>query len=169
MSSKINAKSNLYIALVPTGTDETTKKFTKICAATECLFNTTFNKVDKTYFCNSGDTTSIITGRTNSITVTIDIDTTNESHRYLLNLLTSQDFSVLNSQIFRIEYPLFDGEATPAKAEGLSCIQFKNNIPSGAANEIVSLSFDIFPQDEPWTLTPATLITDTTPATPAKG
>lgn len=166
MSSKINAKSSLYIALVPTGADDSAKNYQKICAATECLFNTTFNKVDKTYFCNGGDTTSIITGRTNSITVTIDIDSTNPSHRYLLDLLTSQDFSVLNSQYFKIEYPLFDGETTPAKAEGLSCIQFKNNIPSGAANEIVSLSFDIFPQDEPWTLTPATL---ETAATPAKG
>lgn len=157
MSVAINAKAKLYVALVPTGADDTAKNYQEICASTECLFNTTYNKVDKTYFCNGGDTTSVITGRTNSITVSIDVDRTLAAHNYLLSLIQNQDFSVLNNQYFKIVLPLLDGETEAATASGKSCIQFKNNIPSGAANEVVTLSFDIFPQDEPWTLQPATV------------
>lgn len=161
MSVTINAKAKLYVALNPTGADDDAKNYQEICASTECLFNTTFNKVDKTYFCNGGDTTSVITGRTNSITVSIDVDKTLQAHQYLIGLLQSQDFSVLNNQYFKIVQPLLDGETSPATASGKSCIQFKNNIPSGAANEVATLSFDIFPQDEPWTLQPATNATTT--------
>lgn len=155
MSTQINAKASIYIATVPEGETDDAKKFEKICLSTECLFNKSMNKVDKTYFCNGGETTSIITGSTSSLTVSIDFDITKKAHKYLYDLLTNQDFSVCNGQFIKIEYPLFSGQTTPATISGKACIQFKNDIPSGAANELIKISFDIFPQDSAWIRTQA--------------
>lgn len=148
MATLINAKAELFIATVPTADTDDARQFEKVCLSTECVFNKTMNKVDKTYFCNGGETTSIITGNTSSLTVSIDFDITKKAHKYLYDLLMSQDFNACNGQYIKIVYPLFEGQTTPAKVEGKACIQFKNDIPSGAANEIIKISFDIFPQDE---------------------
>lgn len=156
MATKINATSRLFIALVPDGADENAKQLSEICLSTECVFNKSMNKTDKTYFCNGGETTAIITGSTSSLTVSIDFDITKPAHKYLYSLMTSSDFTKCNGQYIKIQYPLFEGEATPASVEGLCCIQFKNDIPSGAPNELIKISFDIFPQDSPWTRTAAT-------------
>lgn len=157
MSAKINAKSKLYIALNPAGITDVDKKYSLICFNDEVLFTTSMNKVDKKYFCNGGATTSIITGYSNELAVSLDYINENEAHKYLLGLLNNVDFSNVNNQYFKIEYPLFDGELTPLNYSGKSCIQFKNNIPSGAADELIKLTFSIFPQDEPWLITSATL------------
>lgn len=165
MAAKINAKSKLYIALDPTAATEAEMNYTLICFNDEVLFTTSMNKVDKKYFCNGGATTSIVTGYSHELAVSIDYINSNPAHKYLLSLLNNVDFSKVNNQYFKIEYPLFEGEYTPLNYSGKSCIQFKNNIPSGAADELVKLTFSIFPQDDPWKITPATL-TPIPPTTP---
>lgn len=152
MSKIINAKSKFYISTDPTNSslDSTYKP---VCDATSITFNVSYKKQDSTYFCNGGEVTSTTTGRTQTLSVSIDYDDTNEAHKYLLGLLIDQDFSKCNNQQIKLELPLMDGESTPTTYTGKACIQFKNGIPSGAADELIKLEFDVAPQDTPFKIT----------------
>lgn len=144
---KTNASAELYIAAQPTQTELENKDFKAICLSNEVTYSVSMNKVDKTYFCNEGRTTSFVTGMTESVSVSIDLDPTKEGHKYLYDLFLEQDFSKVNNQYFKIVFPLLDGETTATYVHGKAAIMFKNGLPSGAPTEIVKLDFDILPTD----------------------
>lgn len=158
MSTQVNSKSKLFIAINPSGADDTEKNFQEICLSTEILANISPNKVDRQYFNNFGYTTSQITGLAESYSVTFDLDRSREGHEYLYQLMVDQDFSKVNNQFFKIEMPLNVGQLTPDQISGLSCIEWKSGIPSGAANELISISFNLLPQTNIWTKTKGTNI-----------
>ncbi len=146
MGKIINAKSQLFICVDPTNnTDDSTYK--EVCSATQFQFNTTLKKQDSTYFCNGGETTSTIVGRTQTASVSIDFDESDEAHLYLYKLLTG-NFASANNQYIKVKLPLREGQTTPDTYEGKCCLEFKSGIPSGAADELVKIEFDIHPQDK---------------------
>lgn len=141
--------SNLYIALQPQEMQDDNKQWTKICDSTSCQLNIDYKKTDSTYFCNGGETTSTIVGRTMSLTVSVDYDNSNDSHKYLRDLLLN-DFTKANDQMFRLEVQMNEDGTTWNTLSGKSCIQFKSMPPSGSADELAKIEFDVFPQDRKW-------------------
>ncbi len=153
MAKYINAKSKLYICTDPTQPlqDDVYKE---VCSATNFNFTQTYKKTDSAYFCNGGETTSTITGRTQTASVSIDYDDESEAHQYIYKLLTGS-FGDANNQYVRIILPLQTGESKAAYYSGKCCFEFKNGIPSGAADELIKIDFDIHAQDSAFTFTPA--------------
>ncbi|MCU9934775.1 hypothetical protein NWE61_06910 [Mycoplasmopsis felis] len=103
------------------------------------------------YFHNLGESTSITTGVSKSLSVSIDFDNSDEAHKYLLNLLLG-DIYLTNSQFIKLDIRTIS--KTTGKhitVSGKATINFKNHFPSGNADEIQKLEFDIFPQDNKWT------------------
>lgn len=147
---KTNASAELYIANQPTQSSLEDKDFKQICLSTEVILNVSYNKVDKNYFCDMGETTGIITGKTVSATVSIDLDLSKEGHKYLYDLYHNPDFSQVNNQYIKIVEPLLDGQTTATYIHGKAAIMFKNGLPSGAPNEIAKLDFDLIPTER-WT------------------
>lgn len=146
---KTNAQlSKLLIALSPNEVDDTNRNYQQICNSTSITLNVSYNKQDSTYFCNNGETTSTITGRTQSLSVSIDYDNSKESHKYLKSLLIGNAFAG-NNQYIRLELQL-DEDDSWTTLSGKSCIQFKSAPPSGSPTELSKIEFDIFPQDSIW-------------------
>ncbi|WLP85286.1 phage tail tube protein [Mycoplasma seminis] len=154
---KTNNGNKLHIALYPNETTTaTTAQFHELKYITELKLNYSSKKEDRNYFHNGGETTSIITGKTTTLSVSIDYDPNDELHQYLVYLLTSEP-NKCNNQFIKLE---IDGvnKATSATAKnikvatlkGKATIQFKNGIPSGAVDELIKLQFDILPQDDKW-------------------
>ncbi|MFV8478109.1 phage tail tube protein [Mycoplasma sp. B6400] len=154
---KTNNGNKLYIALYPT--DSTTKEnaqYTELKFITELKLNYSAKKEDRNYFHNKGETTSIITGKSTSLSVSVDYDNSNELHQYLIYLMTCEPYKC-NNQFIKLE---LDGvnkaTATSSKNQavtsllGKAVIQFKNGIPSGNVDELVKIQFDIIPQDDKW-------------------
>lgn len=140
--------SKLLIAIDPTQADDQNRNYQQICDSTSITLNVSYNKQDSTYFCNNGETTSTITGRTQSLSVSIDFDNSKEAHKYLKTLLISDAFAG-NNQYVRLELQL-DEDNSWTTLSGKSCIQFKSAPPSGSPTELVKIEFDIFPQDSAW-------------------
>ncbi|MFV8418509.1 phage tail tube protein [Mycoplasma sp. VS299A] len=154
---KTNNGNKLYIALYPT--DSTTKEnaqYTELKFITELKLNYSSKKEDRNYFHNAGETTSIITGKSTSLSVSVDYDSSDELHQYLIHLMTSAPYKC-NNQFIKLE---LDGikKATETSSKnqavtnllGKAVIQFKNGIPSGNVDELIKIQFDIIPQDDKW-------------------
>lgn len=141
--------SQLFIALNPNEEDMENKNFQRLCDATSTSLNVSYKKQDSNYFCNEGETTSIITGRSYSLSVSIDYDPTKESHKYLKGLLIGS-VNECNNQWIQLELRLDEDSNTITTLQGKSSIQFKSMPPSGNPDELSKLEFDIFPQDERW-------------------
>ncbi|WP_322911065.1 phage tail tube protein [Mycoplasmopsis felis] len=148
---KTNAGNRLYIATVPLGSTDEEKKYKEITSITALKFNYSPKKEDRMYFHNLGESTSITTGVSKSLSVSIDFDNSDEAHKYLLNLLLG-DIYLTNSQFIKLDIRTIS--KTTGKhitVSGKATINFKNHFPSGNADEIQKLEFDIFPQDNKWT------------------
>lgn len=145
-----NTKAKLLIALQPSQSVDTDKQYVELKAITELTNNYSTSKLDKTYYHNGGDQTSIITGRQISLNVTCDFDDSDDLHKYLRNLLFNQDFTKLNSQYMKLEIP--KNSTQKDVITGKCCISFSNGIPNGSATDLQSLTFEIFPQDDPFTI-----------------
>ena len=141
--------SQLFIALNPNEEDMENKNFQRLCDATSTSLNVSYKKQDSNYFCNEGETTSIITGRSYSLSVSIDYDPTKESHKYLKRLLIGS-VNECNNQWIQLELRLDEDSNTITTLQGKSSIQFKSMPPNGNPDELSKLEFDIFPQDERW-------------------
>ena len=150
-----NTKAKIQIALAPTALQVEDKMFSDLEFITNFVSNQSPSKQESKYFKNGGATTQTITGISYSATVSIDIDSTNEVHQYLMNIVRNRDINSMNNQWVKLIEPLFDGEVEAGFSIGKSAIEFKNNFPSGNVDELIKLEFDIFPQDELWIYTPA--------------
>lgn len=148
-----NTKAKIQIALAPTAINIEDKMFSDLEFVTNFVITNSPSKQESKYFKNGGATTQTITGISYSATVSIDIDSTNEVHQYLMNIVTSREISSMNNQWVKLFEPLFDDTIEPAFSMGKSVFEFKNNFPSGNVDELVKLEFDIFPQDDLWTYT----------------
>jgi len=140
--------SQLYIALKPAEETIELKELTQICDATSITYTEAVTKVDSTYFCNDGETTSIITGKAVSIAVSLEYDSSKLSHQYLITLLKGSA-SKCNGQYISLELSL-TSPTTIDIVSGKAAIMFKTLPPSGAPTELAKLEFDIFPQDSAW-------------------
>lgn len=138
--------TTLHIATQPSQALDRDRDYKKVCDATSCQLNVSYKKQDSNYFCNNGETTSTITGRTISLSVSIDYDTSNDAHKYLKSLLVL-DFASCNNQYIKLEL-LLDDSMTKTTLTGKACIQFKTMPPSGGPDELGKIEFDIFPQDK---------------------
>lgn len=145
-----NTKAKLLIALLPNETVDTNRQYMELKAITELTNSYSTTKLDKTYYHNGGDQTSIITGRQISLNVTCDYDDSDDVHKYLRGLLFNQDFSKLNSQYIKLEIP--EDGTNKNVITGKCCFSFGNGIPNGSPTDLQSLSFEIFPQDDPFTI-----------------
>lgn len=150
-----NTKAKIQIALAPTALQVEDKMFSDLEFITNFVSNQSPSKQESKYFKNGGATTQTITGISYSATVSIDIDSTNEVHQYLMNIVRNRDINSMNNQWVKLIEPLFDGEVEAGFSIGKSAIEFKNNFPSGNVDELIKLEFDIFPQDDLWIYTPA--------------
>ena len=150
-----NTKAKIQISLAPTALQIEDKMFADLEFITNFVFNQAPSKQESKYFKNGGATTQTITGISYSATVTIDVDSTNEVHQYLMNIVRNRDINSMNNQWVKLIEPLFDGEVEAGFSIGKSVIEFKNNFPSGNVDELIKLEFDIFPQDDLWIYTPA--------------
>lgn len=150
-----NAKAKIQISLAPTALQIEDKMFADLEFITNFVFNQAPSKQESKYFKNGGATTQTITGISYSATVTINVDSTNEVHQYLMNIVRNRDINSMNNQWVKLIEPLFDGEVEAGFSIGKSVIEFKNNFPSGNVDELIKLEFDIFPQDDLWIYTPA--------------
>ena len=151
-----NAKAKIQIALEPEAPSIQDKMFADLEFITNFVFNQAPSKQESKYFKNGGATTQTITGISYSASITIDVESSNEVHQYLMNIVRNRDISSMNNQWIKLIEPLFDGEVEAGFSIGKSVIEFKNNFPSGNIDELIKLEFDIFPQDDLWTYTPAT-------------
>ncbi|WP_322902034.1 phage tail tube protein [Mycoplasmopsis felis] len=148
---KTNAGNRLYIATVPLGSTDEEKKYKEITSITALKFNYSPKKEDRMYFHNLGESTSITTGVSKSLSVSLDFDNNNEAHKYLLNLLLG-DIHLTNSQYIKLDIRTIS--KTIGKhlvVSGKATLNFKNHFPSGSADELQKLEFDIYPQDNKWT------------------
>lgn len=151
-----NAKAKIQIALAPEAPSIQDKMFADLEFVTNFVFNQAPSKQESKYFKNGGATTQTITGISYSASLTIDVDSSNEVHQYLINIVRKRDILAMNNQWIKLIEPLFDGEIEAGFSIGKSVIEFKNNFPSGNIDELIKLEFDIFPQDDLWTYTPPT-------------
>ena len=151
-----NAKAKIQIALAPEAPSIQDKMYADLEFITNFVFNQAPSKQESKYFKNGGATTQTITGISYSASITIDVESSNEVHQYLMNIVRNRDISSMNNQWIKLIEPLFDGEVEAGFSIGKSVIEFKNNFPSGNIDELIKLEFDIFPQDDLWTYTPAT-------------
>ncbi len=151
-----NAKAKIQIALAPEAPSIQDKMFADLEFITNFVFNQAPSKQESKYFKNGGATTQTITGISYSASITIDVESSNEVHQYLMNIVRNRDISSMNNQWIKLIEPLFDGEVEAGFSIGKSVIEFKNNFPSRNIDELIKLEFDIFPQDDLWTYTPAT-------------
>ena len=151
-----NAKAKIQIALAPEAPSIQDKMFADLEFITNFVFNQAPSKQESKYFKNGGATTQTITGISYSASITINVESSNEVHQYLMNIVRNRDISSMNNQWIKLIEPLFDGEVEAGFSIGKSVIEFKNNFPSGNIDELIKLEFDIFPQDDLWTYTPAT-------------
>lgn len=151
-----NAKAKIQIALEPEAPSIQDKMFADLEFITNFVFNQAPSKQESKYFKNGGATTQTITGISYSASITIDVESSNEVHQYLMNIVRNRDISSMNNQWIKLIEPLFDGEIEAGFSIGKSVIEFKNNFPSGNIDELIKLEFDIFPQDDLWTYTPPT-------------
>lgn len=143
--------SKLLLALDPSQSQDDLRRYTPVCDSTSCSLNVEYKKTDSTYFCNGGETTSYITGRSTSLSVSIDYDSSSESHKYLRDLLMS-DFTQANNQFIKLQLQMNEDGSTWDTLGGKACIQFKSMPPNGNADELGKIEFDIFPQEK-WTWT----------------
>lgn len=150
-----NAKAKIQIALAPEAPSIQDKMFADLEFITNFVFNQAPSKQESKYFKNGGATTQTITGISYSASITIDVESSNEVHQYLMNIVRNRDISSMNNQWIKLIEPLFDGEIEAGFSIGKSVIEFKNNFPSGNIDELIKLEFDIFPQDDLWIYTPA--------------
>lgn len=148
MKKTNSAISVLKIALSPQETLITDKNFQRLCDATSCDLSTSYKKQDSNYYHNNGETTSTITGRSMSLSVSIDYDSSNDVHKYLKDLIIG-DFTRCNEQFIQLEIA-FD-ELRTTIISGKTCFHFKSIPPSGAPDELIKIEFDIFPQDTSFT------------------
>ncbi|UWD34055.1 phage tail tube protein [Mesomycoplasma molare] len=148
---KTNAGNKLFIAIDPWNVS-TQLTYEELKFISELKYNYSNNKEDRNYFHNKGNTTSITTGATHSLSITIDFDDKNTLHKYLLKLLLG-DAQNLNGQYIRLELLSLPGETENKKIviSGKCTINFKNHFPSGNPNEIQKLQLDLMPQDDNWT------------------
>ncbi|MHA3795761.1 phage tail tube protein [Mycoplasma sp. HF14] len=154
---KTNNGNKLLIALYPTtSTTKDTAQYEELKFITELKLNYSSKKEDRNYFHNGGETTSIITGKSSSLSVSVDYDNTNELHQYLVHLLISEPYKC-NNQFIKLELNgVNKATASSSKNQavttlsGKAVIQFKNGIPSGNVDDLVKLQFDIIPQDDKW-------------------
>mgnify|MGYP007127201988 CR=1 FL=1 len=148
MNLKTNSQDRILIDITP---ENDTSTYRVLHNLTEFKFNLTHSKTDRKYFHNLGDTTSIITGRTKTITLTFDVDTNDDLHKYLLKLLTGS-ISALNNQKIKLQtFVHYEDNNQLIEISGKAAFDFKNFLPSGAVDELQTLSFDILPQDNAWT------------------
>ncbi|MBT1326441.1 hypothetical protein FCL74_02790 [Mycoplasma bovis] len=146
-----NNEARLFIATNPSESSDELKKYSEIEFITELKHNYSNKKEDRIYLHNKGQTTSITTGITQSLSVSIDFDNSIDSHHYLLTLLLGS-IENLNNQYIRIEIPTIskNQDSKYVIVQGKATINFKNHLPSGNADETEKLSFDILPQDYIW-------------------
>lgn len=145
----VNANTSLKIALNPLENDLNNKNFRELNeSATQITYNMSVSKQDMKYYSNGGETTSIITGRQQSLSISIDYDADDDLHKYLMNLCINQDFNKSNNQYIMLTPPNGIGK----KIHGKACFQFKNAVPNGDADQLIKLEFDIFPQDKAFTI-----------------
>ena len=138
--------SQFYIALKPTALTTELKEMTQLCDATSLTLNVNDTKVDTVYFCNSGGSTSIITGRSTSIAVSVDFDINKPSHKYLLEMFKG-DVGLSNNQFIQLKYSYADNNTVDVY-NGNACVQFTSMPPAGIATDLAKLEFEVFPQDE---------------------
>ena len=150
-----NAKAKIQIALAPEAPSIQDKMFADLEFITNFVFNQAPSKQESKYFKNGGATTQTITGISYSASISINVDSSNEVHQYLMNIVRKRDILSMNNQWIKLIEPLFDGEIEAGFSVGKSVIEFKNNFPSGNIDELIKLEFDIFPQDDLWIYTPA--------------
>ncbi|VEU66196.1 Uncharacterised protein [Mesomycoplasma conjunctivae] len=148
-----NYVASLYIALAPE--HNSAKQFKPLVNIKELKNNFSTKKEDKNYFHNKGSTTSVVTGTTLSLSVSIDIDFSNDLHVYLLSLIKASDPLKLNNQLIKLV--IQDTNTTNTNKlstviSGKASFGMKNYLPSGNADEIIKLDFDIFPQDNSFTI-----------------
>ncbi|MBN0919432.1 phage tail tube protein [[Mycoplasma] gypis] len=160
---KTNNGNKLYIATYPEpSTTPETADYKLLNFVTDFKFNYSVKKEDRTYFHNNGLTTSLITGGSQSLSVSVDYDADDQLHQYLVYLLTN-DPTKSNNQFIKIEFNDEIKRTTSAVSlnekglilKGKAVLLFKNSIPNGSANEIIKLQFDILPQDNKWDITKA--------------
>lgn len=140
--------TKLYLALQPNQSEDSNKQFELICDATSCNLNVNQEKVETSYFCNDGAKTSLIVNTSFSISVSIDYDPTNEAHKYLHNIFI-QGAQNCNNQFIQLRMNLKTDNSYDSLS-GKTCIHFKSFPPSGGANELAKIEFDLFPQDRNW-------------------
>jgi len=144
----LNSKAvKLYIATTP---DVENKNYSLLIGSTTMTTNLVHNATEQNYFSNMGYTTKIITGGALSISVGIDYNKDDPVHLYLMKLALG-DFGLCNNQY--VAFELINIADTTTYITGKTAIQFKVIPSSGAANELVKLEFDLFPQDVNWETT----------------
>lgn len=149
---KTNIGNILKIATVPSGANDTAKTFTELKYITELKTDISYKKEDRNYLHNKGNTTSITTGKTTSLSVTIDLDDSDTLHKYLLKL-SSLDPIDVNNQYIQLVLNSSHEASKVYQIAGKCTFNFKNFLPSGNADELAVLSFDIFPQDDKFAIT----------------
>ena len=115
---------------------------------TDFVFSQAPSKQGSKYFKNGGATNQTITGISYSASLSIDVDSSDEVHQNLMNIVRIGDILSMKNQWIKLIEPLFDGEIQAGFSIGKSVIEFKNNFPSGNIDELIKLEFDIFPQDD---------------------
>ncbi|TDV23505.1 hypothetical protein BCF59_0494 [Mycoplasmopsis mustelae] len=157
---KTNAGNKLFIALSPDtaisddgSINVSAARFSEIEHITALKLNYSPKKEDKVYYHNNGESTSITTGLSKSLSVSIDFDNSSQAHQYLLSLLLG-DVHNVNNQVIMLEIHTISAETNKfVTVSGKATINFKNHFPSGNADELQKLEFDILPQDNKWTTT----------------
>lgn len=142
---QINANVSLKIAKNPLAENLDDKEFLELNeSATQITYNMSVSKQDLKYYSNGGETTSIITGRQQSLSISIDYDSEDPLHVYLMNLCLNKDFNSSNNQYIMLVPP----GNIKKKIYGKACFQFKTAAPNAEADQLIKLEFDIFPQDK---------------------
>ncbi|QJR43635.1 hypothetical protein HLA87_02450 [Mycoplasma miroungigenitalium] len=147
---KTNNQTTLSIATIPTGNSDSDKNFQVIKYITELKHNYSTKKEDRVYFHNKGQSTSITTGGSHSLSVNFDYNDEEEAHRYLLSLLLGDATSV-NNQFIKITLKNISRQiGQHVEISGKATINFKNHAPSGGADGLLKFELDILPQDDAW-------------------
>lgn len=149
-----NFVAQLWIALNPDSEDDS--QYKKLNFVSDLKTNFSVKKQDRNYFHNKGSTTSIITSTAFSLNVSIDYNPFDELHYYLFGLIGADPFK-LNNQKIKLIIPNTNQTSTKTSANstvltGKAAFSFKNYIPSGAPDEQIKFEFEIFPQDNSFTI-----------------
>lgn len=160
MKKTNSTQARLFLALKPNEIEEANQEWTEVRDLTAFTM-TPANKVhDATYFHDGGETTSLIVGRKTTISCSCDYDNENPVHVYIRNLSYGK-IGTSNSQLMKIECLLDTNENLVSVTKGTCTLDIKTLAPTGVADELIKLDFDIHPQDRAFTHT----IEDRTPAT----